>query len=171
MDNPFIFRAYQTKELFCDRQEELNNLVTNTLSGADTTLIAQRRIGKTGLIYRLIDEIRSENLSVLPIYVDIFATRSLEDFVKALSTAIMNAIPEKSSIGKKFAKFIRSLRPLITYDPLTSTPQIQLTLQSWLLTAWRISIRNSYPKLVPVISWSQAKISDAVHQENMLLLR
>lgn len=130
MDNPFIFRAYKTKELFCDRQEELKNLVTNTLSGADTTLIAQRRIGKTGLIYRLIDEIHSENIPVLPIYVDIFATRSLEDFVKALSTAIMNAISEKSSIGKKFAKFIRSLRPLITYDPLTSTPQIQLTLQS-----------------------------------------
>ncbi len=130
MDNPFIFRVYQTKELFCDRQEELKTLITNTLSGADTTLIAQRRIGKTGLIYRLIDEIRFEKLPVLPIYVDIFATRSLEDFVKALSTAIMNAIPEKSSIGKKFAKFIRSLRPLITYDPLTSTPQIQLTLQS-----------------------------------------
>ena len=130
MDNPFIFRAYQTKELFCDRQEELKTLVTNTLSGADTTLIAQRRIGKTGLIYRLIDEIRSENLPVLPIYVDIFATRSLEDFVKTLSTAIMNAIPEKSTIGSKFAKFIRSLRPLISYDPLTSAPQIQLTLQS-----------------------------------------
>ena len=130
MDNPFIFRTYQTKELFCDRQEELKMLVTNTLSGADTTLIAQRRIGKTGLVYRLIDEIRSESLPVLPIYVDIFATRLLEDFVKTLSSAIMNAIPEKSSIGKKFAKFIRSLRPLITYDPLTSAPQIQLTLQS-----------------------------------------
>lgn len=130
MDNPFIFRAYQTKELFCDRQEELKMLVTNTLSGADTALIAQRRIGKTGLVYRLIDEIRSESLPVLPIYVDIFATRLLEDFVKTLSSAIMNAIPEKSSIGKKFAKFIRSLRPLITYAPLTSAPQIQLTLQS-----------------------------------------
>lgn len=130
MDNPFIFRAYQTKELFCDRQEELKSLVTNTLSSADTTLIAQRRIGKTGLIYRLIDEIRMQNLPVLPIYVDIFATRSLEDFVKVLSTAIMNAIPERSSIGKKFAMFIRSLRPIITYDPLTSTPQIQLTLHS-----------------------------------------
>lgn len=128
MNNPFIFRAYQSKELFCDRQKELEILVANSLSGADTTLIAQRRIGKTGLIFRLLDEIRSENLPILPIYVDIFATRSLEDFVKALSTAIMDAIPEKSSIGKKFSKFIRSLRPIITYDPLTSAPQLQLTL-------------------------------------------
>ena len=129
MDNPFIFRAYKSKEFFCDRQKELKILIENSLSGADTTLIAQRRIGKTGLIFRLLDEIRSENLPILPIYVDIFATRTLEDFVKVLSSAIMEAIPEKSSIGRKFTKFIRSLRPLITYDPLTSAPQIQLTIQ------------------------------------------
>lgn len=130
MDNPFIFRAYKSKELFCDRQKELEMLVANCLSGADTTLIAQRRIGKTGLIHRLFDEIQSHKLPIIPIYVDIFATRSLEDFVKTLSEAIMVAIPEKSSMGKRFSKFIKSLRPLITYDPLTSTPQIQLTLQS-----------------------------------------
>ncbi len=129
MDNPFIFRAYKTRELFCDRQKELELLLSNCLSGADTTLIAQRRIGKTGLIYRLMDEIRSEKIPILPIYVDIFATRTMEDFVKALSAAIMAAIPEKSSIGKKFSKFIKSLRPVITYDVLTSAPQLQFTIQ------------------------------------------
>lgn len=130
MDNPFIYRVYKSKELFCDRQNELEILVTNALSGADTTLIAQRRIGKTGLIYRLFDEIRSRKMPIIPIYVDIFATRSLDDFVKTLSEAIMTAIPEKSSIGKRFSKFIKLLRPLISYDPLTSSPQITLTLQS-----------------------------------------
>ena len=130
MDNPFIFRAYKSKELFCDRQYELENLISNCMSGADTTLIAQRRIGKTGLIYRLFDEIKTRKLPIIPIYVDIFATRSLEDFVKTLSEAIMESLPPKSSTGKKFFNFIKSLRPVITYDPLTSAPQIQLTLQS-----------------------------------------
>lgn len=130
MDNPFIFRAYKSKELFCDRQNELEYLVSNCMSGADTTLIAQRRIGKTGLIYRLFDEIKTRKLPITPIYVDIFATRSLEDFVKSLSEAIMESLPPKSSIGKKFVTFIKSLRPIITYDPLTSAPQIQLTMQS-----------------------------------------
>lgn len=130
MDNPFIFRAYKSKWLFCDRQEELKKLLTNALSGADTTLIAQRRIGKTGLIFRLFDEIKTEKKPIIPIYVDIFATRSLDDLVRTLSEAIMTALPEKSSIGKKFSRFIKSLRPIITYDPLTSMPQIQLTLQN-----------------------------------------
>jgi AAA+ ATPase superfamily predicted ATPase len=130
MDNPFIFRVYKSKELFCDRQEELKKLLTNALSGADTTLIAQRRIGKTGLIFRLFDEIKTEKKPIIPIYADIFATRSLDDLVRTLSEAIMTALPEKSSIGKKFSRFIKSLRPIITYDPLSSMPQIQLTLQN-----------------------------------------
>ena len=45
MDNPFIFRTYKTKEKFCDRQKELEKLLSNALSRADTTLIAQRRNG------------------------------------------------------------------------------------------------------------------------------
>ena len=130
MDNPFIFRAYKTKELFCDRQKELEQLISNCISGADTTLIAQRRIGKTGLIYRLFDEIKTQKLPIVPIYVDIFATRTLEDLVKVISEAIMESLPPKSSIGKKFLTFIKSLRPVITYGPLTSAPQIQLTLQN-----------------------------------------
>ena len=40
MDNPFIFRVYKSKELFCDREKELKTLLTNCTSGADTTLIA-----------------------------------------------------------------------------------------------------------------------------------
>ena len=130
MDNPFIYRVYQSKELFCDRQKELQKLIKNALSGADTTLIAQRRIGKTGLIYRLFDEIKTEGIPLTPIYIDIFATRSLEDLVKVLSEAILSEFPEQTSIGKRFSQFIRSLRPMISYDPLTSAPQLQLTMQT-----------------------------------------
>ena len=130
MDNPFIFRAYKSKDLFCDRQKELETLVKNSISHSDTTLIAQRRIGKTGLIHRLFDEIKTQKLPVIPVYADIFATRTLEDFVKVLSESIMSAIPEKSNIGKKFSKFIKNLRPIISYDPLTFAPQIQFTLQN-----------------------------------------
>ena len=130
MNNPFIFRAYQSKELFCDREEELKKLVTNCLSGADTTLVAQRRIGKTGLIYRLIDEIESTHLPITPIYIDIFATRTIDDLVKVLSEAILRKFPEHTTIGQQFMQFIRSLRPIISFDPLTSAPQLQLTSQT-----------------------------------------
>ena len=129
-NNPFIFRAYQSKELFCDRKNELQQLITNCLSGADTTLVAPRRIGKTGLIYRFIDEIHTAHLPLIPIYIDIFATRSLDDFVKVLSETILATFPEQTNIGRQFMQFIRSLRPVLSFDPLTSAPQLQLTSQT-----------------------------------------
>ena len=52
MDNPFIFNGYAGAQSFCDREKELEMLVNFAESGINTTLIAQRRMGKTGLIFR-----------------------------------------------------------------------------------------------------------------------
>lgn len=130
MDNPFIFRAYKSKELFCDRESELQILLSNCTTGADTTLISQRRIGKTGLIHRLFEEIQDKKMPMISIYVDIFATRSLEDFIKTLSEAILIEIPVKTTLGQKIQQFIYSLRPLVTFDPINGTPQLQINYQT-----------------------------------------
>ena len=74
MDNPFIFNGYAGARSFCDREKELEMLVNFAESGINTTLIAQRRMGKTGLIFRLMDELRNTGSAVRPIYMDIFAT-------------------------------------------------------------------------------------------------
>ena len=58
MDNPFIVKAYESKELFCDRKEELQLMLRNCVNQTDMTLISQRRMGKTGLILRLFDELK-----------------------------------------------------------------------------------------------------------------
>lgn len=130
MDNPFIYRTYKSKELFCDRESELQTLLNHCTTNADTTLISQRRIGKTGLIHRLFEEIRDRNIPLVSIYVDIFATRSLSDFIKTLSEAILTEIPEKTTFGQKVQQFIYSLRPLVTFDPISGTPQLQINYQT-----------------------------------------
>jgi len=130
MMNPFVVRSYVSKGLFCDREQELAGLLRNCENNADTTIISFRRMGKTGLIYRLFDEIKSRHLAMNPIYVDIYASRSLSDFIKFLSEAILKAYPEKSSVGKKFMTFIKSFRPLITFDPITGEPQLQMSYHS-----------------------------------------
>ena len=130
MDNPFVIRAYKSKELFCDRESELATLIKNCTNGVDTTIISLRRMGKTGFIYRLFDEIRDSGIDVTPIYVDIYASRSLSDFIKSLSESILKTFPEKSPFGEKFMAFIKSLRPLITFDAITGEPQFQINYQS-----------------------------------------
>ena len=70
-NNPFLLKGYVSKELFCNRQKEVEQLFINIQNGIDTTLISARRMGKTGLIFRFFDHLR-EHGSIKSIYVDIF---------------------------------------------------------------------------------------------------
>ena len=130
MDNPFIIKSYETKELFCDREEELQQLLRNVTGHTDTTLISQRRIGKTGLILRLFDELSATHPDIQTIYMDIFASQSLDDFIKMMAEAAMRAFRPKSSILDKLMIFIKVLRPQISFDPITGEPQLQISYQT-----------------------------------------
>lgn len=131
MRNPFIIKAYQAKELFCDRKKELAMLIRNFENDSDTTIISQRRMGKTGLIYRLFDEIATRSLNILPVYIDIYASRNIDDFIKLTAEGVLRAFPEEtSSFGKRFMKFVKSLRPQISFDTLTGDVQLRIAYQS-----------------------------------------
>lgn len=128
--NPFIVKGYIDKTTFCDRENELNSLYINLQNGIDTTLISPRRLGKTGLILRFFEFIKDHNPEVASIYVDIYATRSLDDFVKLLVESILKVFPEKSNVGKRFITLLKGLRPMISYDPISGEPRIQIAYQS-----------------------------------------
>ena len=127
--NPFSIKEYKGKNYFCDREAELDKILTNIKNGIDTTLVSPRRMGKTGLIYRLFEQI-NETGDVETIYVDIYPARTLSDFVKLLAEAILLKFPEKTTIGKLFIEFIKGFKPLIGYDAITGEPQIQISYQS-----------------------------------------
>ena len=127
--NPFSIKEYKGKNYFCDRAAELDKIFTNIKNGIDTTLVSPRRMGKTGLIYRLFEQI-NETGDVETIYVDIYPARTLSDFVKLLAEAILLKFPEKTTIGKLFIEFIKGFKPLIGYDAITGEPQIQISYQS-----------------------------------------
>jgi hypothetical protein len=61
MKNPFILSPYTDKSLFCDRESELKTLFDYVTNEANVTLISPRRMGKTGLIYRLSTKFQHKN--------------------------------------------------------------------------------------------------------------
>lgn len=130
MENPFIIKSYESKKLFCDREEELQLMLRNCINSTDMTLISQRRMGKTGLILRLFDELKDTRPEILTIYFDIFASRNIDDFIKLMAEAAMKAFPSKTSIGEKFLAFIKSLRPQLSFDNITGEPQLQIAYQT-----------------------------------------
>jgi uncharacterized protein len=123
--NPFLIKGYISSELFCDRVTETKKLVKNMQNNANTLLISNRRMGKTGLILHTFHTINTQEATPC-LYVDIFATQNLSDFTNQLACAMLEAFPEKNSTGKKVLKWLKSLSPVISYDPLSGLPQVSL---------------------------------------------
>lgn len=125
-NNPFHFADYGGAEYFCDRVKETESLIANIENGRNTTLISPRKYGKTGLIQHTFDAIKKNKMPYECVYVDIFATRNLEDFLNTLSEAIVNRFHEKSTIGQKMKSLLMSVKAIFSWDQLTGVPQIQM---------------------------------------------
>lgn len=122
--NPFPVVGYHGPEMFCDREKETETLSRNLRGGQNTTLISLRRMGKTALIHHVFNQISKEKQAFC-LYVDLYPTGSIRELTRQLATAAMNILPRKKRIGKRFIEFLRNLRPVITYDPLTGAPEVR----------------------------------------------
>lgn len=124
---PFPSVGYYGPAYFCDRVTETETLTSNIKGGQSTTLVAIRRIGKTGLIKHLQYLLNEEYICI---YADILPTENSVDFLNTLATAILNAVPEKTGFGVKIWNFIKSMRPVITFDNLSGEPNISFNIQA-----------------------------------------
>lgn len=98
LENPFILEPYRSKAFFCDREKETEEIIRNITNGRSTTLISARRLGKTGLIFRVFDEIKVRKLPFETIYVDISDTLSIGQFIKAISDAVVSTLGKPQRI-------------------------------------------------------------------------
>ncbi len=124
--NPFILEPYKNKELFCDRKAETEQIIDYLNNGRNITLISPRRLGKTGLIYRIFEEIGERQKDTDTFYLDISSSQSLEDFIKLLAESVARVLKQQNKISS-FFKALGGLRPLISYDALTGAPEISIT--------------------------------------------
>ncbi len=125
--NPFLVSGYKGSEYFCDRVNETTLLKSHIKNNKNTTLFAIRRLGKTGLIHHVFESFNKSN-TIACIYVDILGTKNLKEFTNQLATAIYNRFPENRGIGKKIVDAIKLLRPLISYDSLSGSPELSFEL-------------------------------------------
>lgn len=130
MENPFVIKGYVAKEYFCDREKETAKLIDRAIGGGDSTVISPRRYGKSGLVLHTLDTIKQEHPEYSTLYTDIYSTSSLNDFIDCISSTIMETFSGKSSAGKRFLSFIKSLRPFLSFDQMTGNPQVHFEISS-----------------------------------------
>ena len=125
--NPFLVYGYEGPHYFCDREEETRKLVSALENGRNVTLAAPRRIGKTGLIHNVFHQVRNSGDDIICIYVDIFPTRCLADFVHLLGKAVFEAFQSQGErLLSKVMTLLGSCRPAISIDPLTGSPNFSI---------------------------------------------
>ena len=127
--NPFSITSYLGPAYFCDREKETEMLHQALYNGRNITLSSPRRMGKTGLIKHLFQQIPSKEAQCF--YVDIYHTRNMRDFTKTFAEAVIEQrmMPFSERIGKEIMQFFSSLRPVFTPDPISGGMQCTVDIQ------------------------------------------
>ena len=129
--NPFVSQGYISPEYFCDRQEETDLMLNHFDNGRNITLVSPRRIGKTGLIKNLFYHIERQDRNAICLYLDIYATKNLQDFTEMFGSVVFNGFARKEkSFMQKAATLLGSLRPVFTTDPYTGMPKMMITVDA-----------------------------------------
>jgi len=129
VQNPFQTTKYISPQHFCDREQETNDIITAIKSRRSVTLHSIRKMGKTGLIHHIIHHLHKED-SFLPIYIDIYDTTSIGDFVNEIVSRVIGAIDkDNTSFLTRMGKFFGRYRPSLSVDTMTGVPSVQLDIR------------------------------------------
>lgn len=125
ISNPFITSGYISAEYFCDREKEGECLINEVTNGNNLALISTRRMGKTGLI-RHCFHTKKISKDYYTFFVDIYATKSLRDFIFSLSKVILEGLkPFGRKAVERFINNVKSLGAGISFDA-SGTPSFNL---------------------------------------------
>lgn len=130
LSNPFLVYGYDSPRYFCDREAETQELLEAIQNGRNVSLISPRRMGKTGLIHNLFYHLQAQNADAACIYIDIYATKSLADFVRQLAREIIGKFDSPlQQMGSNISQLLRGLKLTMEFDPITNNPQWSLGFQ------------------------------------------
>ena len=119
--NPFPTSGYYGPAYFCDREKETQQITQFLQNGQSCLLMGIRRLGKTALIQHVRHHLPSHWEFV---YLDILATENEQQLLNAIGTALLQHFSEKEKIGKRVWEFVKTLRPIISFDQLSGIPQV-----------------------------------------------
>ena len=126
-NNPFLITGYSSPLYFCDREEETKKMVDALDNGRNLTLIAPRRMGKTGLIKNVFYNLKEKHPEVITFYMDIYSTQNRGDFIKLLASTVLGKLdsaPQKAI--SRIGKYLKSIRPIFTLDEFTGVPKVTI---------------------------------------------
>ena len=122
--NPFRVYGYPGPDLFCDRVAETKKVVSALENGRNLTLIAPRRIGKSGLIHHVFSRLRQSG-SFKCVYLDIYSVKTQAECAKVFASAVFTQL--ESGLEKAVKVAVCALgrcRPSLAIDEVSGLPKL-----------------------------------------------
>ena len=127
--NPFVIYGYKGAEYFCDRKKETKTICTALSNERNVVLISPRRIGKTGLIHHVFEQLKKSEPETKCFYMDINATRNVNQFIQLLAKTVVGQVDTFSqSAFRKILTRFSSYRPTVSFDEFTGIPTFSITI-------------------------------------------
>jgi len=115
MVTPFNFGRAVKNEYFTNREQEIKRLTLNFENGINTIILSPRRWGKSSLVEKVAQLVRSKTLRVITI--DLFSMRSEEEFYNQLANQVIKATTSKTEEWIEMSKkFLKSITPKFTVE-------------------------------------------------------
>lgn len=117
MKNPFHLKALPLSVPFCEREQEMSDLIRYAGDFTNVVLSSPRRYGKTSLIKRVQASLARKG--IIPVYIDYFGISSIDEFSARFAGAIYSVLYKEKSLFEKAARIFTSLRPVLKPGPET----------------------------------------------------
>ena len=118
MQNPFSFSGIVEDPAFCNREQEQTDLTRFIENSQNVLLYSHRRFGKTSLINRVFKDFKG----IVTIYIDLYGTTSIEDFITELFKGISSVESKMDKLVKLIKEKINSLTMNFSIDIYTGAP-------------------------------------------------
>ena len=122
--NPFSHSGIVTGEAFCNREKETSDLAYLAEHSQNVLLFSHRRMGKTSLIYHLMQRLRNKRPRIESVYIDLYGSVDEKDFIEA----VFSGLAQIESKIEKLLKLASGLRFGGSVDPMSGQPSISVSI-------------------------------------------